>query len=101
MSATKDLCFTHHELLELIAIVRSLKNVAEQKNDTEEVQYMQELIEALLTFDFDKHHVYLTLENMTCFGLWLCLEPYIEFCKQSDQQDELDLAETLRAKLAA
>lgn len=101
MTTTKDICLTHHELLELTSIVRSLKHVAEQKKDDAEAEYMQELIEALLTFDFDKRYVYLTLENMTCFGLWLCLEPYIGFCKQSNQQDELEIAETLRAKLSA
>lgn len=99
MGPSKDLCFTHYELLTLTAIVRSHKHVAEQKNDAEEAKYMQELLDHLLTFNFDKHNAYLTLANMICFSLWLCMENYIEFCKQSDAQEEFEIATTIYEKL--
>jgi hypothetical protein len=100
MHAEKNLCFTHYELLTLTAIVRSHKHVAEQKNEAEEAEFMQELLDKLLTFNFDKLNAYLTLANMTCFALWMCVETYIEFCKQSDAPEELEVATTIHEKLA-
>lgn len=91
---------THHELLELIAVVKCIKRVAAQQKNTAEVKLMSELTRKLLDFDIDEHGTSIKLDNMTRFSLWLCMEKYIEFCSATHLHKEYALAVTISTKLS-
>lgn len=99
MSANKNVHFTHYEMLNLICIVRCHGKVAEARNDTEEATYMTELLSTLSGFSVDENGAYVTLDRMTRFGLWLCVETYINFCKETEQLNELSVATSIYKKL--
>lgn len=99
MPTSKTIHFTHRELLELICIVRCHREVAEIKNNAEEAAYMNELLNALEGFHVDENGAYVTLENMTRFSLWLCVETYVNFCKETKQLNELTVAISIYEKL--
>lgn len=98
--AIKLVNFTHHELLELLAVVKVIKQVAAQQKNMAEVKLMNELTNKLLDFDVDETGTAVKLDNMTRFNLWLCMEKYIEFCSETRQLDEYALAVTISTKLS-
>lgn len=97
---TKKVNLTHHELLELIAVVKVIKQVAAQQKNMAEVKLMNELTRKLLNYDVDMKGTTVELDNMSRFGLWLCMEKYIEFCAEVKQYDEYALAVTIATKLS-
>lgn len=100
MNTIKNVNLTHHELLELISVVKAIKQVAVHQRNTAEVKLMSELTRKLLDFDIDKHGTVIKLDNMTRFSLWLCMEKYINFCTETRQHDEYVLAVTISTKLS-
>ena len=96
----KKVNLTHHELLELIAVVRVHKHVAAQQKNMAEVKLMHELTKKLLDYDVDAKGTVVELDRMTRFGLWLCMEKYINFCSETHQLDEYALAVTIATKLS-
>lgn len=101
MNATvKKVNMTHHELLELLAVVRVIKEVAVQQNNKPEVKLMNELTHKLLNFRVDNVGTTIELDRMTRFSLWLCMEKYIEFCAETRQTDEYATAVMIATKLS-
>ena len=98
--ATKRVHLTHHELLELIAVVKVIKQVAAQQKNMAEVKLMNELTKKLLDFDVDIKGTTIELDRMSRFGLWLCMEKYINFCSETHQHDEYAVAVTIATKLS-
>lgn len=96
----KIINLTHHELLEMIAVVKVIKSVAAQQKNMAEVKLMNELTRKLLNFDIDAKGTTVKLDNMTRFSLWLCMEKYINFCSDTHQHDEYALAVTISTKLS-
>lgn len=99
MPTSKTIHFTHYELLNLICIVRCHRKVAEVQNDAENAACMTELLNALEGFSVDENAAYVTLDRMTRFGLWLCVETYINFCRDTEQLNELTVATSIYEKL--
>ena len=97
---TKKVNLTHHELLELIAVVKVHKSAAAQQKNMAEVKLMNELTKKLLNYDIDMRGTSVELDKMSRFGLWLCMERYIEFCSEIKQYDEYALAVTIATKLS-
>jgi len=97
---TKIVKLTHHELLELIAVVKVIKQVAAQQKNIAEVKLMAELTKKLLDFDIDEKGAVIELDRMSRFGLWLCMEKYINFCVETRQNDEYVVAVTIATKLS-
>lgn len=91
---------THHELLELISVVKVIKQVAAQQKNMAEVKLMNELTKKLLDFDIDNKGTTVKLDSMTRFSLWLCMEKYINFCVETRQNDEYVVAVTIATKLS-
>lgn len=96
----KKVNLTHHELLELIAVVRVIKQVAAQQKNIAEVKLMNELTKKLLNYDIDDKGTTVELDSMSRFGLWLCMEKYISFCSETKQYTEYALAVTIATKLS-
>ena len=96
----KKIHFTHHELLELLAIVQAIKCAAAQQHNKPEVKLMNELTSKLLSFDLDRNGTMVEADRMMRFSLWMCVEKYISFCSDTKQYDEYSLAVTLATKLS-
>lgn len=100
MKASCTINLTHHELLELLAIVRIHKEVALSTRDTIEADCLDSFISDLLQFHVDANGVSFNADKSTCFGLWLCVDDYKKFCEATNQQGELALANSISTKLA-
>lgn len=96
----KIIKLTHHELLELIAVVKVIKQVAVQQKNMAEIKLMNELTKKLLDFDIDNSGTTVKFDSMTRFSLWLCMEKYINFCVETHQNDEYVVAVTIATKLS-
>ena len=92
--------FTHHELLELIAIVQAVKYAAAKQQNKAEVKLTNSILNKLLDFDIDSRGTVVVLDNMTRYTLWNFVEQYITFCAESRQYDEYGLAVTISTKLS-
>lgn len=99
-NTAKRVHLTHHELLELIAVVRCIKHVAAQQHNKAEVKLMNELLTKLLDYDVDEAGTAIVIDRMTRFSLWLCMEKYIAFCSETKQYNEYALAVTISSKLS-
>jgi len=99
-NVAKKVNLTHHELLELIAIVRTHKDAAVNQRNKPEAKLMNELTRKLLTFSVDGKGTYVELDRMERFGLWMCMENYINFCSETNQHDEYVVAVTIATKLS-
>jgi hypothetical protein len=100
MTTTKTVILSHHELLELIAVVKTIKSAAIQQKNMAEVKLMNELMHKLLDFTVDIDRTTVQLDRMSRFSLWLCMEKYIEFCAETKQHTEYAVAVTIATKLS-
>lgn len=91
---------THHELLELIAIVQAVKYGAAKQQNKAEVKLTNSLLNKLLDFDIDSRGTVVVLDNMTRYTLWNFVEQYINFCAETKQHIEYALAVTISMKLS-
>jgi len=96
----KRIVLTHHELLESIAIVGAMKQIAAKQHNKAEAMLLDDLNNKLLKFDLDFDGAYLRLDNLTRYSLWSCIEKYICFCAETHQHDEYVLAVTIATKLS-
>lgn len=96
----KQIWFTHHELLELIAIVQAIKCAAIKQCNKAEVKLMNSLLCTLLDFDIDCRGTVVVLDSMTRYNLWNLVEQYINFCAETRQHIEYALAVTISTKLS-
>lgn len=96
----KRIWFTHHELLELIAIVQAVKYGAAKQQNKAEVKLTNSLLNKLLDFDIDSKGTVVMLDSMTRYTLWSFVEQYISFCCDTHQHIEYVLAVTISTKLS-
>lgn len=96
----KRIWFTHHELLELIAIVRAVKYGATKQQNKAEVRLTNSILNKLLDFDIDSKGTVVMLDSMTRYTLWNFVEQYIGFCADTKQHIEYALAVTISTKLS-
>lgn len=96
----KRIELTHHEMLELLAIVGAIKQSAAERRNKSEVKLMNELTRRLLTYDLDVNSVLIELDNMSRFSLWMCVDKYADFCSETHQLHEYALAVTISTKLS-
>lgn len=96
----KRIDLTHHELLELLAVVRVMKTCAVRQCNKAEAKLMDEITDKLLRFDLDFDGAYLLLDNLSRYSLWICIEKYIAFCAETKQHDEYAFAVTIATKLS-
>lgn len=99
-NANKRIWFTHHELLETIAIVQAVKYAAAKQQNKAEIKLMNSLLNKLLDFDIDCRGTVVMLDSMTRYNLWNYVERYIEFCSETNQHIEYALAVTISTKLS-
>lgn len=99
-NVNKKIWFTHHELLELIAIVQAVKYAAAKQQNKAEVKLMNSLLNKLLDFDIDCRGTVVVLDNMSRYNLWSITEQYINFCADTKQHIEYALAVTISTKLS-
>lgn len=92
--------FTHHELLETIAIVQAVKYGAAKQQNKAEVKLTNSILNKLLDFDIDCQGTVVLLDNMTRYTLWNFVEQYIAFCSDTHQHIEYALAVTISTKLS-
>lgn len=92
--------FTHHELLELIAIVQAVKYGAAKQQNRAEVKLTNSLLNKLLDFDIDCRGTVVELDYMSRCALWNFVEQYINFCAETKQHIEYALAVTISTKLS-
>ena len=97
---TRRIYLTHHELLEVIAIVRAIKQAALKQHNKAEVKLMNGLLSELLDFDIDSKGTVVALDDMTRYTLWNFVEQYINFCAETKQHIEYALAVTISMKLS-
>lgn len=100
MAPNKKVCLTHHELLELIAVVRTHKEAAINMRNKPEAKLMSELTRKLLTFNVDGNGTSVELDRMERFSLWMCMENYVNFCVETHQIDEYATAVLISTKLS-
>lgn len=96
----KRIWFTHHELLETIAIVQAVKYAAAKQQNKAESKLMGALLSKLLDFDIDSSGTVVELDSMARYSLWSCVEHYITFCADTHQHIEYALAVTIATKLS-
>ena len=96
----KRIWFTHHELLEMIAIVQAVKYGAAKQQNKAEVKLTNSLLNKLLDFDIDCKGTVVMLDSMTRYTLWNFVEQYINFCAETKQHIEYGLAVTIATKLS-
>lgn len=96
----KRIDLTHHELLELMAVVRVMKIAAIKQHNKAEATLLDELSSKLLKFDLDFDGAYMLLDSITRYSLWLCIEKYISFCAETHQHNEYILAVDIATKLS-
>lgn len=99
-TTAKHVNLTHHELLELMSIVKVHRQAAIDQRNKAEVKLMNELTRTLMNYRVDKLGTTVELDRMTRFSLWLCMENYINFCAETKQYDEYALAVTISTKLS-
>ena len=99
-NANARIWFTHHELLELIAIVQAVKYGAAKQQNKAEVRITNSLLNKLLDFDIDSRGTVVMLDSMTRYTLWNFVEQYINFCSETRQHIEYALAVTISTKLS-
>ena len=92
--------FTHHELLELIAIVQAVKYGAAKQQNMAEVKLTRSILNKLLDFDIDSRGTVVVLDSMSRYTLWSFVEQYINFCAETKQHIEYALAVTISTKLS-
>lgn len=100
MTTTKKIHLSHHELLELMAVIRVHKDIAATKHNKPEAKLMNELMRKLMTFSVDAVGATVELDRMERFSLWMCMENYINFCVETHQNDEYVVAVTIATKLS-
>lgn len=96
----KRISFTHHELLELIAIVQAVKYAAAKQRNMAEIKLMNSLLNKLLDFDIDSRGTVVVLDSMSRCNLWNYVERYIDYCAETKQHIEYALAVTISTKLS-
>lgn len=99
-TGNKKIWFTHHELLETIAIVQAVKYGAAKQCNKAEVKITNSLLNKLLDFDIDSRGTVVELDYMTRCTLWNYVEQYIGFCAETKQHIEYALAVTISTKLS-
>lgn len=96
----RNVYFSHHELLELLAVTRTLRMAATSQRNKAEAKLMSELTNKLLRFHIDENGASVILDSVSRFALWSAMETYASYCSDTRQLSEYALAVVIMEKLS-